>query len=75
MGDRKIHALSEIEVWSDGKNLAKGTPVTRDHGDDQAIQVTDADRRLQLGKANHPRRQSGSANSPSAAGSNVNSQR
>lgn len=33
MGDRKIHALSEIEVWSKGKNLAKAHPVTRDHGD------------------------------------------
>lgn len=29
MGDRNIHALSEIEVWSCGKNLAQGIPVTR----------------------------------------------
>ena len=33
MGDRKIHALSEIEVWSKGTNLAKYRPITRDHGD------------------------------------------
>ena len=32
MGDRKIHALSEIEIWSQGQNLAKNRPVTRDHG-------------------------------------------
>jgi signal transduction histidine kinase len=32
MGDRKIHAFSEIEVWSQGKNLASGLPVTRSHG-------------------------------------------
>jgi signal transduction histidine kinase len=31
MGDRKIHALSEIEIWSTGRNLAKNRPVTRDH--------------------------------------------
>lgn len=31
MGDRKIEALSEIEVWSDGKNLAKDMPVARQH--------------------------------------------
>jgi signal transduction histidine kinase len=29
MGDRKIHALSEIEVWSEGHNLAAKRPVTR----------------------------------------------
>lgn len=29
MGDVKIHALSEIEVWSQGNNLAKGLPLTR----------------------------------------------
>ncbi len=29
MGDRNIHALSEIEVWSGGKNLARRIPVTR----------------------------------------------
>lgn len=33
MGDRKIHALSEIEVWSKGINLAKYRPITREHGD------------------------------------------
>jgi signal transduction histidine kinase len=32
MGDRHIHALSEIEVWSGGRNLAKGLPVSRRHG-------------------------------------------
>lgn len=31
MGDRKIHALSEIEIWSQGRNLAKNRPVTREH--------------------------------------------
>ncbi len=30
-GNRKIHALSEIEVWSHGLNLAKGRHVTRHH--------------------------------------------
>jgi signal transduction histidine kinase len=29
MGDVKIHALSEIEVWSHNENLALGLPVTR----------------------------------------------
>ncbi len=29
MGDRKIHALSEIEVWSGGSNLAKGLAISR----------------------------------------------
>ncbi|RPJ33979.1 MAG: hypothetical protein EHM17_08300 [Verrucomicrobiaceae bacterium] len=32
MGDRRLHALSEMEVWSDGVNLAKGQPVSREHG-------------------------------------------
>jgi signal transduction histidine kinase len=32
MGNQKIHALSEIQVWSHGKNLAQGLPVTRTHG-------------------------------------------
>ena len=31
MGDQKIHAISEIEVWSNGKNLASRLPVTRSH--------------------------------------------
>ena len=31
MGDQKIHAISEIEVWSHGKNLASRLPVTRSH--------------------------------------------
>ena len=31
MGDQKIHALSEIEIWSGGKNLAHGRRVTREH--------------------------------------------
>ncbi|MGL4399931.1 MAG: sensor histidine kinase [Luteolibacter sp.] len=29
IGEQKIHALSEIEVWSEGKNVASGLPVTR----------------------------------------------
>lgn len=32
LGDQKIHALSEIEVWSHGQNLAGDLPVTRSHG-------------------------------------------
>jgi signal transduction histidine kinase len=36
MGDRKIHALSEIEVWSEGRNIAKGIDVKRVHDDDSA---------------------------------------
>lgn len=39
MGDRRIHALSEIEVWSGGNNLAKERRITREHGG-QSIQVT-----------------------------------
>jgi signal transduction histidine kinase len=31
MGDRKIHALSEIEVWSKGRNLARNVSVERFH--------------------------------------------
>jgi signal transduction histidine kinase len=30
MGDRKLHALSELQVWSDGTNLAEGRPVLRE---------------------------------------------
>ncbi len=36
MGDMKIHALSEIEVWSHGKNLARGLPATRTRGTDKS---------------------------------------
>ncbi len=32
MGDQKVHALSEVEVWSKGTNLAKGQAVRREHG-------------------------------------------
>lgn len=39
MGDRKIHALSEIEVWSGGKNLARNLPITREHAG-QNVQIT-----------------------------------
>jgi len=31
MGDRKIHALSEIEIWSNKTNLARNSKVLRDH--------------------------------------------
>ncbi|MEO5715263.1 MAG: histidine kinase [Luteolibacter sp.] len=34
IGDQKVQALSEIEVWSKGENLAQGLPVTRVHGDE-----------------------------------------
>ena len=39
IGDRMIHALSEIEIWSQGKNLAALRPVIRDHAD-QSCTVT-----------------------------------
>ncbi len=32
LGDRKVQALSEIEVWSKGVNLAEGLRVTRNQG-------------------------------------------
>ncbi len=32
LGDRKVQALSEIEVWSKGVNLAEELPVTRNQG-------------------------------------------
>ncbi|MEO5913516.1 MAG: histidine kinase [Luteolibacter sp.] len=35
MGEFKVHALSEIEVWSRGKNLAAGNIVTRKQGDQE----------------------------------------
>ena len=43
LGDRKIHALSEIEAWSDGKNLAMGMTVERNHGGrtDKVVSLTD----------------------------------
>lgn len=28
LGEQRIHALSEIQVWSDGRNLASGLPVS-----------------------------------------------
>jgi len=31
MGDRSIHSLSEMEIWSGGRNLAQGRAVTRQH--------------------------------------------
>jgi signal transduction histidine kinase len=31
MGDRRLHALSEIQIWSQGVNLAKGRHITRLH--------------------------------------------
>lgn len=37
MGELKIHALSEIEVWSHGKNLAMGLPVVRTHGSETSV--------------------------------------
>lgn len=36
MGDRKLHALSEIEVWADGQNLAQGLTVERNHAGELA---------------------------------------
>ncbi len=40
MGEFKVHALSEIEVWSQGKNLVAGMPVTRARGDQQTTVAT-----------------------------------
>ena len=31
LGARQLHALSEIEIWSRGNNLAAGRPVRREH--------------------------------------------
>jgi signal transduction histidine kinase len=39
IGDAKLHCLSEIEIWSDGKNLASRLPVTRTHRN-QATTIT-----------------------------------
>ena len=39
IGDLKFHSLSEIEVWSDGENLASGASVTRTSRD-QTFPVT-----------------------------------
>lgn len=43
MGNTHIQALTEIEVWSDGKNIAAGKPVTRRHAsrEQQLTQLTD----------------------------------
>lgn len=43
MGDIKIHALSEIEVWSQGKNLANSLPITRtsEEGNSKITTLTD----------------------------------
>ena len=38
-GDLKIHGLSEIEVWSQGNNLAKGQTIERNHAG-QTCEVT-----------------------------------
>lgn len=34
MGHRRMHALSEIEVWSGGRNLIAGSEVLRQHGEE-----------------------------------------
>lgn len=39
MGDRKLHAFSELEVWSGGQNLAKGREITRTNNG-QSLTVT-----------------------------------
>jgi signal transduction histidine kinase len=43
MGDRKLHALSEIEVWSGGRNLAADQLVAREHAGETTpvTQLTD----------------------------------
>ena len=44
MGDRKLHALSEFEVWSGGRNLAADLPVAREHAGETTTvtQLTDS---------------------------------
>lgn len=38
MGDFKVHALSEIETWSRGSNIARNLPVSRtSHGETQVV--------------------------------------
>ena len=37
VGDQKIHAISEIEIWSHGQNLAAGLPVTRSQGTQSSV--------------------------------------
>ncbi|MES2922027.1 MAG: histidine kinase [Verrucomicrobiota bacterium] len=37
IGESKVQALSECEVWSRGKNLAEGLPVTRSHGAQKSV--------------------------------------
>ncbi len=32
IGDLQLHALSELEVWSQGKNLSSGLPIVRSQG-------------------------------------------
>lgn len=39
MGDRRLHALSEIEVWSGGNNLARDRRIEREH-DGQTTTIT-----------------------------------
>ena len=39
MANQKIHGLSEIEVWSEGRNVAKGHDISRSH-DGQTLTVT-----------------------------------
>ncbi len=39
LGDLNVHALSELEVWSDGKNIARGRPVFRSI-DGEWVEVT-----------------------------------
>ncbi len=40
LGELKIHALSEFEVWSHGSNLARGLAVTRRQGDQSSTIAT-----------------------------------
>jgi len=37
IGELKVQAISEIEVWSHGKNLASGVPVIRTHGAQDSV--------------------------------------
>ena len=37
IGESKVQALAEIEVWSHGKNLAEGLPVVRSHGSQKTV--------------------------------------
>jgi signal transduction histidine kinase len=40
MGDRQMHALSEIQIWSEGTNLAENRPVKREYEGQSSLVTT-----------------------------------